>query len=53
MSNVRAEIPITLLGDRDALSEATGLLVLRQVLGGTGELMAAVKGASGARVVVA
>lgn len=53
MSNVKAEISETLLGDRDALSEATDLLMLDQVPDGTGELMAAVKGASRGRVVVA
>lgn len=52
MSNVKAEISETLLGDRDALSETTDLLMLDQVPDGTGELMAAVKRASRGRVVV-
>lgn len=53
MSNVRADISVTLLGDKDALSETTGLSMLGQVPDGTGELMAAVKGASRGGVVVA
>lgn len=44
MSNVRAGISITLLGDGDALSKTTGLSMLGQVPDRTAELMAAVKG---------
>ena len=51
--DVKAEISVTLLGDRDALSKTVGLLMVGQVPDGTGELMAAVKGASRGCVVVA